>query len=212
MSRTVRVKICGIMNEQIAGAAVAAGADALGFVFAQSRRQVSPVKAREIIETVPPFISRVGVFVNSSPQEVRDIVSYCGLDTVQLMHGEEDPANYRDLLGGSVKVIISCRVKDDESVRSVLNYPADAYLFDTYKKGLPGGTGEVFDWRILNKFTFPAPLILAGGLNIENVAQAVQEVKPYAVDVSSGVETVGMKDIEKIQTFIKQAKGVHIND
>ena len=211
MSRTVRVKICGIMNKEIAAAAVAFGADALGFVFAQSRRQVTPAKAKEIIATVPPFISRVGVFVNSSPEEVRDIVSYCGLDTVQL-HGEEDPANYRDLLHRAVKVIISCRVKDDESVRGVLNYPVDAYLFDTYKKGLPGGTGEVFDWAILNKFTFPAPVILSGGLNTENVVQAVQAVKPYAVDVSSGVETSGIKDIEKIQTFIEQAKGGHIND
>ena len=211
MPRIVRVKICGIMNEQTASAAVDAGADALGFVFAQSRRQVTPAMAKEIIATVPPFISRAGVFVNSSPEEVRDIVSYCGLDTVQL-HGEEDPANYRALLYRTVKVIISCRVKDDESVRGVLNYPADAYLFDTYKKGLPGGTGEVFDWAILNKFIFPAPVILSGGLNTENVAQAVQAVKPYAVDVSSGVETAGIKDIEKIKTFIKQAKGVYIND
>ena len=211
MLRTVRVKICGIMNEQTAGVAVAAGADALGFVFAQSRRQVTPAKAKEIITTVPPFISRVGVFVNSSPEEVMDIVNYCGLDTVQL-HGEENPANYRDLLCRAVKVIISCRVKDEESVHGILKYLADAYLFDTYKKGLPGGTGEVFDWAILNKFTFPAPVILSGGLNTENVAQAVQSVKPYAVDVSSGVETDGIKDMEKIKTFIEQAKGVYIND
>ena len=211
MPRSVRVKICGIMNEETAVAAVNAGADALGFVFAQSRRQVDPARAREIIATVPPFISRVGVFVNSSPLEVRDIVNYCGLDTVQL-HGEEDPANYRALLCGSVKLILSCRVKNEEAVHAVLNYSADAYLFDTYKKGLPGGTGEVFDWAILKSVYIPAPVILSGGLNTENVAQAVQSVKPFAVDVSSGVETGGMKDIEKIKTFIKQARGVIIND
>ncbi|ACV61804.1 Phosphoribosylanthranilate isomerase [Desulfofarcimen acetoxidans DSM 771] len=211
MPGTVRVKICGIMSEEIAGAAVAAGADALGFVFAQSRRRVTAERARQIIATVPPFISRAGVFVDSSPQEVLDIVNYCGLDSVQL-HGEEDLAEYKALLHRTVKVILSCRVKGEESVSGVLKSAADAYLFDTYKKGMPGGTGEVFDWRILKSFTFPAPVILSGGLNTENVAMAVETVKPFAVDVSSGVETDGVKDVEKIKTFIKQAKGVHIND
>ncbi|WP_066632895.1 phosphoribosylanthranilate isomerase [Desulfolucanica intricata] len=206
MLNTVRVKICGIKSLEIARAAVDAGADALGFVFAKSRRQISPSKAQKIIMELPPFVSRVGVFVDTVPREVQEIVNYCGLDTIQL-HGEAQPDFYR---GIRCSIIKSFQVKGEASVRAALNCSADAYLFDTYKNGLAGGTGEVFDWDVLKIVNFQKPVILSGGLNADNVAQAIKTVKPYAVDVSSGVETNGVKDIEKIKAFITKAKGVLI--
>lgn len=201
----VRVKICGITDRETALAAAEAGADALGFVFAPSRRQVTPEQARSIIENLPPFVARVGVFVNAPPGEVAEIAAYCGITAVQLS-GDELP----DFGAGlNVPVIRALRVGNGRAVPDLGKYSAAAFLFDTYREGSYGGTGSVFDWELLHDIQCPAPLILAGGLSAANVREAVHRVKPYAVDVSGGVETEGRKDISKIREFIDLAKGVN---
>ncbi|WP_449240316.1 phosphoribosylanthranilate isomerase [Desulfoscipio gibsoniae] len=201
-SRQVRVKICGIMDAAAALAAVDAGADALGFVFADSRRRVTPEVVRDIIGQLPPFVSRVGVFVDLPPAEVTDIATYCGLTVIQLSDGDSS--------AHILPVIKTFRVGGGRAWPVLSGCRAAAFLFDTYKKGSYGGTGETFDWRILQNIKCPGPLILAGGLTAANVREAIEIVKPYAVDVSGGVETDGRKDVNKIKEFITQAKGVLI--
>lgn len=200
----VRVKICGITDSYIAGEAVKAGADALGFVFAESRRRVDPETARQICLALPPFINKVGVFVNSPAGVVRQIVDYCGLDYAQL-HGDESPEYCGDL---HRRVIKGVRVWDAASLAEIAVYPVAAVLLDTLVPGQPGGTGHSFDWRLVRDLPGGLPLILAGGLTPGNVRQAVRLVRPHAVDVSSGVETEGKKDPEKIRLFIRRAKEV----
>lgn len=199
----VRVKICGICDLETALGAAEAGADALGFVFAPSRRMLSPDKAREIIKRLPPFISRVGVFVNLPAAEVEQIAGYTGLDTVQL-HGDESPEYCKAING--YKVIKSFSVSNGHDLERARMYEVDGYLLDTPAQGLRGGTGIAFDWRLAAGFS-AGPLVLAGGLNPENVRQAINLVRPYAVDVSSGVETEGQKDINKIKHFVRRVKG-----
>lgn len=198
----VRVKICGICDPDSASAAVEAGADALGFVFAPGKRMLSPRMAREIAKTVPPFVSRVGVFVNPGAGDVTRIAAYVGLDYVQL-HGDESPEFCRSL---GCRVIKAFPVAKSEDLDRAENYRVDAYLLDTLAPGARGGTGLTFDWRLAAGFR-AGPLILAGGLTPENVAGAIEAVRPYAVDVSSGVETGGRKDPAKIKEFIRRVKG-----
>ncbi|MBM7854652.1 phosphoribosylanthranilate isomerase [Desulfohalotomaculum tongense] len=197
----VRVKICGIQDLTTALAAVKYGAHALGFVFAPSFRQVSPDQAREISLNLPPFVSRVGVFVNASIDEVRRIAAYCNLDFVQL-HGDEPP-RYASELG--LPVIKAFRVKDITVLRQAAEYPARAVLLDAYTPGAAGGTGHTFNWQWLKEVRVKCPVILAGGLTPDNVAAAIKAVRPYAVDVSSGVETGSRKDLQKIALFIRRA-------
>lgn len=197
----IRVKICGICDLETALAAVEAGADALGFVFAPSRRRVTPDQAREIIKELPAFVSRVGVFVNSSFREVTGIAGYAGLDTIQL-HGDEPP-EFCSALG--FRVIKGFSVAGREDLLAAERYRVDAYLLDARVPGSRGGTGASFDWRLASNFRH-GPLILAGGLTPENVREAIKTVRPYAVDVSSGVETGGRKDIKKIKEFIRRVK------
>ncbi|MFZ5646867.1 MAG: phosphoribosylanthranilate isomerase [Bacillota bacterium] len=198
----VRVKICGILDIETALGAVEAGADALGFVFAPGKRMISPEAAREIIKKLPPLVSMVGVFVNRPAGEVVEIASYAGLDTVQL-HGEENPEYCKGL---GLKVIKSFPVSCADDLERVERYRVDGYLLDTSVPGQRGGTGKTFDWKLAAGFK-AGPLILAGGLNPENVREAIEQVKPYAVDVSSGVETGGRKDMVKIREFIRRVKG-----
>ncbi|WP_027364575.1 phosphoribosylanthranilate isomerase [Desulfotruncus alcoholivorax] len=200
----VKVKICGITGADTALAAVEAGADALGFVFAPSRRRIQPEAARAIIAQLPPFVARVGVFVNSSPAEIEQIARYCGLTAVQLS-GDEPPGYSLNL---SLPVIRSLRVGNGKPVPGLNGFRADAFLFDTYCEKSYGGTGKTFDWSLLENMACPKPLLLAGGLNPFNVREAVRTVRPYAVDVSGGVETDGQKDTQKIKEFIALAKGV----
>ncbi len=201
----VRVKICGISDPETALAAAGAGADALGFVFAPSRRQVTPAQARAIIEALPPFVDRVGVFVNAPPEQVREIVLYCGLTAVQLS-GDETPGYDTGL---NITHIRTLRVGGSRPRPDFRAYKAGAFLFDTYREGSHGGTGLTFDWSLLEKINCPGPVILAGGLEAANIRDAVRRVRPYAVDVSGGVETGGRKDIQKIREFINLAKGVN---
>ena len=200
----VKVKICGITGVDMALAAVEAGADALGFVFAPSRRRVQPEAARAIIAQLPPFVARVGVFVNSAPGEIEQIARHCGLTAVQLS-GDEPPGYALDL---ALPAIRSLRVGNGKPVPDLNGFKADAFLFDTYCDKSYGGTGKTFDWSLLENKACPKPVILAGGLNPFNVREAVRTVRPYAVDVSGGVETNGQKDAQKIKEFITLAKGV----
>lgn len=197
----IKVKICGICDLEDALNAVQAGADALGFVFAPSKRRIDPEQAYEIITRLPPFIAKVGVFVNPGLQEVLDIASKTGLDTIQL-HGEETP-DFCSYLKSRYKVIKAYSGEGDFSLLEKFN--ADAFLLDTPVQGMYGGTGKVFNWRQAADFK-QGTLILAGGLNPENVREAISITKPYAVDVSSGVETDGKKDFYKINTFIRRVK------
>ena len=198
----VRVKVCGITNLDDALAAVSYGADALGFIFAPSPRQIDPKQVRDIALQIPPFVTRVGVFVDVTLETVRQLRTDCHLDAIQL-HGQEDD-EYITALGG--QVIKAIRMKDADSVREGM-YPSAALLLDTYRPNQVGGTGQTFDWALARKPSQQRPVILAGGLNPENIKQAIKAVGPYAVDVSSGVESApGRKDHEKLARFINRAK------
>ncbi|MDO8580149.1 MAG: phosphoribosylanthranilate isomerase [Candidatus Omnitrophota bacterium] len=196
----VKVKICGITNKEDALKAAYYGAWAVGFVFHQkSPRYISPSRARKIIEELPPFVTPVGVFVNQNERAVRDVCRFARISTIQL-HGDETPlycTRFRDY-----KVIKAFRVKDDFNFAQVNQYRVHAYLFDTYSSQEYGGTGETFNWEILKTQSFEKPFILSGGLNPQNIQQALGTLNPYAVDVSSGVEkSPGIKNPRLVKTF-----------
>jgi len=202
----VRVKICGITNLEDALATVNNGADALGFVFAPSPRQVTPDLVRRIVRALPAFVQAVGVFVNAGLDEINEMRNYCGLDMIQLS-GEESEEMVNALGRRAIKSIhVRCgRQPDSES------YPAATLLLDTYDPQVKGGSGQSFDWSLASAAARKRPIILAGGLNPENVAEAVAMVKPHAVDVSSGVEKEpGRKDHDKIARFIARAKALEV--
>ena len=199
----VKVKICGITDIGDALLATEYGADALGFAFAPSPRQVTIEQAREIIDHLPPFITKVGVFVNHPLDRVREIMTLCSLDIAQL-HGSENPEYCQSLFP---KVIKSFRVKEEATLEYLPRYKVNAYLLDAYQADLKGGTGHSFDWAIAQKAKEYGLIVLSGGLNPDNVQKAVTMVRPYAVDVSSGVEAEpGKKDGAKLYSFIKGAK------
>lgn len=200
----VRVKICGITNLEDALMAVEAGADALGFVFFQgSPRNISPEQAAIIIRRLPPFVQTVGLFVNEEPAKVNTIADQCGLDLVQL-HGEESP-DY--CVAVKRRIIKAFRVKDATSLDAMANYRVAASLLDAWSPAAHGGTGTVFNWEIAARAATSHCIILAGGLTPENVAEAIATVKPYAVDVSSGVESApGKKDAGLVSRFIKATR------
>jgi phosphoribosylanthranilate isomerase len=201
----MRVKICGITNSEDALAAVEYGADALGFVFAKSPRQITKEQARDIIENLPPFVSPVGVFVDEQIDTLKEICGFCGIHTVQL-HGNESPLYLNDFKG--YKIIKAFRVKDEDDLKPLANYKPHAFLLDSYVKGVMGGTGLTFNWEIARKAHKYGTIILSGGLTPENVKEAIQVVKPHAVDVSSGVESSpGKKDKLLMKRFVINAKG-----
>ncbi|MGF6669220.1 MULTISPECIES: phosphoribosylanthranilate isomerase [Pseudomonas] len=201
----VRSKICGITRIEDALAAVEAGADAIGFVFyAKSPRAVNVQQARAIIRALPPFVTTVGLFVNASRCELGEILDAVPLDLLQF-HGDENAEACEEWRRPYIKAL---RVKaGDDIAAAVAAYPgASGVLLDTYVEGVPGGTGEAFDWSLIPP-DLSKPLILAGGLTPENVADAVARVRPYAVDVSGGVEaSKGIKDHAKIRAFIAAAR------
>ncbi len=201
-----RVKICGITCREDALRAVAAGAWALGFVFhKKSPRYIGPYKARAIIRALPPFVTAVGVFVDQKEGAVKDIIDFCRLGTVQF-HGAETPQYCRRFPG--VKVIKAFRVGAGFDPDQVRSYPTAAYLFDTHVEGVPGGTGVPFDWKRIRRVKdFGRPIILAGGLTALNVGEAVERLRPYAVDVSSGVESApGRKDPRKLAALFDRLR------
>lgn len=200
----VRVKICGITNAEDALQAAEAGADALGFVFhPASPRAVTAEQARRIVEQLPPLVTTVGLFVNCPPRQVGGTLTAAGLDVAQL-HGDELPEDCR--IPGR-RVIKALRVRDADSLRGAADYPVAALLLDAWSDGHYGGTGTTFDWQLAGELTRRRPLILAGGLTPDNVAAAIRQVRPYAVDVSSGVERrPGLKDHARVRKFIQQVR------
>lgn len=206
----VRVKICGITSLRDARYAVECGADALGFVFAPSVRRITPENARRIVRSLGPFVNCVGVFVNEDLQVIIKTGRYCGLDTVQL-HGNESPEDV-DALKRDYRVVKALRVRGRGGLNLLNRYRASAFLLDTYEKGKMGGTGRAIPsmWKVARTAgeRWSVPVILAGGLNPGNVREAVKAANPFAVDVSSGVEsTPGKKDKRLIREFIRAAKG-----
>jgi phosphoribosylanthranilate isomerase len=183
----VKVKICGITNLEDASIAVELGANALGFIFAPSPRQITPQKARAIIRAIPPFVKTVGVFVNEAPAAIREVMQHCGLDLVQL-HGDESPALCQELMPCTIKAL---RIEDESSLHTSQSYHGKvrALLLDTYSKEKAGGTGKTFDWNLAIKIKkMGIPIILSGGLGPSNIDLAIHTARPYAVDVNSAVE------------------------
>ena len=208
----MRIKICGITNLEDALLAAGLGADALGFIFAPSPRQINSAKAREIIKKIPPFISSVGVFVNEKLEKIRELADECFLDYIQL-HGEEPPEFCRSLL--PQKIIKSFRIKEKKSLEQVSSYfQLRAILLDTFVEGKAGGTGITFNWQLAREAKKTGkPVILSGGLSPENVRQAIKSVAPFAVDVSSGIEShPGKKDKVKLAAFIKVVREISLDD
>ncbi|MDQ0214355.1 phosphoribosylanthranilate isomerase [Oikeobacillus pervagus] len=198
------VKICGIQDIKTAEFTCSAGADAIGFVFATSKRKISVDTARQLSEVIPPQVKKVGVFVNEDKKRVERMVKEIGLDFVQL-HGDEPPEYARTL---DVPVIKAFAFDEKVNVEDLLNYPAEYFLIDSPKGKYRGGNGVTFDWDLLASSQLPCKKIfLAGGLDFQNVQEAISIVHPFAVDISSGVETDGKKDINKIKQFIQCAKG-----
>lgn len=197
-----RVKICGITRAEDAASAIAAGADALGFVFyPPSPRHVELESARRIAERVAPFVTRVGLFVNATRDRIAEAVERVGIDLIQF-HGDESPS---DCAGHGRPYIKAIRMKEGVDLIAERERYADAagLLVDSYRPGVPGGTGATFDWdRIPPELA--GGIILAGGLTPQNIAEAVRRVRPYAVDVSGGVERdKGIKDPDKIRSFMQ---------
>jgi phosphoribosylanthranilate isomerase len=212
----IRVKICGITRPEWAVAAAEAGADAIGLVFADSPRRVSVAEASRIIRALPPWVAPVGVFVDDDPMRVRAMAAL-GLTSVQL-HGDEPPEALAEL--GNLKVIKALRIGSEEDVAAAVEWKkeserlgrvADAYLVDARLPagGPKGGSGHKADWRLAARMILEGfrPLILAGGLGPENVAEAIAAVRPWGVDGSSGLETApGVKSPEKIRAFVEAVR------
>ncbi len=202
---TVRIKICGITNEEDALAAARFGADALGFIFAPSPRRIAPEKARQIIKALPPLVQTVGVFVDEDLGEVSSVAEMCGLDILQF-HGSES-ADYCDSFDH--RVIKAVRLRNRQDIKSLAKYDGvvQALLLDTYLPDKLGGTGMTFNWEWALEAGKYGRIILAGGLNPENVAAAISIVKPYGVDASSSLEqSPGVKDHEKVMQFIAEVR------
>lgn len=199
-----RVKICGLMELEDVKIAVDFGADAIGFVFAPSRRQLTVETAKKLASAVPNDVLKIGVFVNETPDEVNRIAGEVSLDMVQL-HGDEAPEYVRQL---SLPTIKALSIISFEDVRKASQYEVDYFLFDAPGVEFRGGSGQSFDWSLLEKANIPLEkVILAGGLNESNVREAIKTVNPFMVDVSSGIETEQRKDAVKIRTFIRAVRG-----
>lgn len=201
-----RIKICAMTNIENALAAAQLGADAVGFIcYEKSPRFVTPEKAREIVAALPPFVTTVGVFVNPSHELVENYLAQVPFDLLQF-HGQESPEECRQYHKPYIKAI---HMTPDIDLFAICKkyHDAKGLLLETSKAGKVGGTGETFDWNLIPK-TLPKPIILAGGLTPENVAAAIQQVHPYAVDVTSGIEaSPGVKDPQKMQKFILECRG-----
>lgn len=204
----VRVKICGITNYEDAYAACGYGADAIGFVFAKSPRQVAPSVVKSIIEKLPPYIVTVGVFVNEDKKEVLKIAKDCKLTCLQF-HGEEGHEYCSDFRKGH-RIIKAIRVRDEKSLFRLNEYDVDAFLLDAFVEGRRGGIGLKFDWDLaIEAKGYGKPIILAGGIGIENVEEAVRKVAPYAIDASSAVEYApGKKDHNLMKILIEKVRNL----
>ena len=202
----LKIKICGITNVNDALLACQYGADALGFIFAQSPRRIAPKAAKKIIKQIPEFIARVGVFVNADKAYVLGIIKQCGLNTLQF-HGQESD-KYCAFFQKYCKIIKAFRIKDKQSISSIKNYAhVDAYLLDSYSKDVYGGTGTAFSYELLRNVKFKKPLIIAGGINERKLRKIANLLHPFAFDVCSSIEkSAGQKDLKKMRALIKQVK------
>lgn len=203
-----RVKVCGITSLEDAQMAIRSGADAIGLIFAPSPRRIRPEEAREIINNVPPFVKTVGVFVDERPYVVRQIIEFCGIDLVQF-HGEESPEACGEFMPCTVKAF---RVRDGSVLSLMRQYQGRirAMLLDAFSPERAGGTGQLFDWTIaVTAKGLGIPVILSGGLNPSNIGDAIKKVKPFAVDVNSGIEErPGKKDPVLMEKFMKRIRDV----
>ena len=207
---SVKVKICGITNAPDAIAAAEAGADVVGFVFhEQSPRFVSIEAAAEITRDLPPHLLKAGVFVNAPEDFVARAIQQCGLNLLQF-HGDETPDYCIQFGPLSIKAF---RIRNGDSLEVLKDFKTEAFLLDAYSPSQRGGTGETFNWKLaVEAQKFGRPIFLAGGLRPENVAEAVRQVRPYGVDVSSGVEKAPrMKDHGKIKAFLEAAKAASLD-
>lgn len=204
----VKIKICGITNKIDAIEAAKLGTDMLGFVFyKKSKRHVEPKIVRDIANELPPFMGKVGVFVDEDRKKVLEIAEDASLDILQF-HGDESP-DYCALFRDSYKVIKAFRIKNRTSLKDINNYDVDYYMLDTHSESEKGGTGKSFDWKIIENFEFLKPVILSGGLTPANVESAVKKVSPWGVDVSSGVEKApGKKDPEKMKKIVEIVRAI----
>ena len=201
----MKVKICGLQNEEAALFAVNHGADAIGFVFAESKRKISPLEASKIISTLPQETKKVGVFVNPNREMIDEVVETTGIDYVQL-HGNET-AEFSNSI--PYPVIKAFSIQSKEDLEKIHEYLCEYVLLDGPKGKYYGGNGISFDWSMLSTFDFKnKKVILAGGLHPENVKAAIADKSVSMVDVSSGVETNGVKDLTKIKNFLTAVKGV----
>ncbi|MEW6661391.1 MAG: phosphoribosylanthranilate isomerase [Bacillota bacterium] len=207
----VWIKICGITNLPDAETAVAYGANAIGFVFAPSKRKVAPDLARKIIQALPPEVEKIGVFAEQEVSLVREIAAFCGLTGLQL-HGDESPeycARLRDY--EVIKAFrVNTQIGGDKIKTYILNNSIKKILLDTYVPEQLGGTGKTFNWEMVSQQEwYQVPVIIAGGLNAHNVAQAIRLGNPFGVDVSSGVEKEpGKKDLIMLKSFIEGTRGL----
>ncbi len=209
-----KVKICGNTSLEDAKLAAELGADYLGFIFAEGKRKIDLNQAKKIRDAMPDFENFVAVFFNQSKEEVQSVASALRIRTLQF-HGDETALYCQSFTSQGYNVIKTFRIKDAMSLKRLDEYDVEAFLFDAFSKEEKGGTGKTFDWNlIVNKPFVHEKLFLAGGLNVENVAEAIQKVCPFAVDVASGVEkTPGKKDPEFLKKFIsivKEGKGQHV--
>lgn len=201
-----RIKICGITRTEDAHAAASAGVDALGFMFfKESKRYISPESAGPIVRSLPPLVEPVAVFVNESAEEIRRICAECNIRTIQL-HGEESPEFCRSL--STLRIIKAFRIRERLDLAGLPEFRTSAWLLDSFSAAQRGGTGEKFDWELASSaMVHHVPVFLAGGLNAANISAAIRQVRPYAVDLSSGVEvSPGIKDHAKIRELVRAAR------
>lgn len=205
----MKIKICGITNVEDATWVANLGADYLGLNFTkESKRKISAEKAQQIINTLPPYIEKVGLFVNEDPEIVEKTLADCKLDVLQF-HGDEGP-EYCNRFKGKAKIIKAFRIKDEQSLSQISRYGVDFYLLDAFVEEEFGGTAQTFNWDLaVQAKKFERPIFLAGGLNPENVVEAIKKVQPYAVDVASGVESSPRrKNVELMQQFIQCVRSI----
>src|SRR5918997_3153412 len=202
-----KVKVCGITNGADARVAAEAGADAVGFIFAESTRLVSVEEARRISLALPEDVLKVGVFVNAPPEEVLRVAREVGLDLAQL-HGDETPEVVAAVRAGGLPVMKALRVRNADDLTDVERFDADLFLLDAYSEKARGGTGERFDWGVAKSLKGRGNIVVSGGLAPENVREALDFFEPYGVDASSSLEdSPGKKDEDSVRRFIVAAKG-----
>lgn len=207
----VRIKICGLRRKQDIEWVNFLKVDYAGFVFAESRRRVDLKEAERLSALLEKGIKKVGVFVNQSPDFVKGVCGALGIDVIQL-HGDESQKEIESYLGLGFEVWKAIRIKDKSDLISAFEYRVDGVLLDAAVRGMYGGTGRTFNWDILKGVYFKNKIILAGGLDPQNVGLAIAKVKPFAVDVSSGVETEGYKDFFKMKEFVERVRGFGKHD